>query len=195
MWEARREGRWRGLRLSMDSKHSSSSSTLSGSMSWSCPPSSACLDGAIAANPRACSAIGNRGERLGASAASATRTIGGEKGEERRRTCGRRWRRPGSGVGGPGGEGSGGERGERLRESGCLVKVNLTGGNRSGLTGYRSNRSGPVPVSAGTQPAKIQILNLNLNSKNEKFSKISKNTSRCDGSNGIKFSQKFVHLV
>ena len=48
------------------------------------------------------------------------------------------------------------------------AKVNLTGGNRSGLTG--SNRSGPVPVSAGTQPAKIQILN--LNSKNEKISKI-----------------------
>src|SRR6185437_9623863 len=48
-------------------------------------------------------------------------------------------------------------------------RVNLTGGNRSGFTGYRSNRSGPVPVSAGTQPAKIQ--NLNLNSKNEKFSK------------------------
>ena len=47
------------------------------------------------------------------------------------------------------------------------TKVNLTGGNRSGLTGYRSNRSGPVP--AGTQPAKIQILN--LNSKNEKFPK------------------------
>jgi len=47
--------------------------------------------------------------------------------------------------------------------------VNLTGGNRFGLTGYRSNRSGPVPVSAGTQPAKIQILN--LNSKNEKFPK------------------------
>ena len=49
------------------------------------------------------------------------------------------------------------------------TRVNLTGGNRSGLTGYRSNRSGPVPVPAGTQPAKIQILN--LNSKNEKFSK------------------------
>ena len=47
------------------------------------------------------------------------------------------------------------------------TRVNLTGGNRSGLTGYRSNRSGPVP--AGTQPAKIQILN--LNSKNEKFPK------------------------
>jgi len=47
--------------------------------------------------------------------------------------------------------------------------VNLTGGNRSGLTGYRSNRSGPVPVSTGTQPAKIQILNLNL--KNKKFPK------------------------
>ena len=26
------------------------------------------------------------------------------------------------------------------------TRVNLTGGNRSGLTGYRSNRSGPVPV-------------------------------------------------
>ena len=25
------------------------------------------------------------------------------------------------------------------------TRVNLTGGNRSGLTGYRSNRSGPVP--------------------------------------------------
>ena len=35
------------------------------------------------------------------------------------------------------------------------ARVNLTGGNRSGLTGYRSNRSGPVPVPAGTQPAKI----------------------------------------
>ena len=54
---------------------------------------------------------------------------------------------------------------------GLLGKVNLTGGNRSGLTGYRSNRSGPVPVSVsvGTQPAKIKILN--LNSKNEKFPK------------------------
>ena len=52
---------------------------------------------------------------------------------------------------------------------GVLTRVNLTGGNRSGLTGYRSNRSGPVPVSAGTQPAKIQ--NLNLNEKNEKFPK------------------------
>ena len=34
--------------------------------------------------------------------------------------------------------------------------------NRSGLIGYRSNRSGPVPVWAGTKPAQIQILNLNL---------------------------------
>ena len=49
------------------------------------------------------------------------------------------------------------------------TRVHLTGGNRSGLTGYRSNRSGPVPVSVGTQPAKIQILN--LNAKNEKFPK------------------------
>ena len=50
------------------------------------------------------------------------------------------------------------------------LRVYLTGGNQSGLTGYRSNRSGPVPVSAGTQSAKIQ--NLNLNSKNKKFLKI-----------------------
>ena len=75
-----------------------------------------------------------------------------------------------------------------------LIRVNLTSGNRSSLTGYRSNRSGPVPVSAGTQPAKIQ--NLNLNSKKMKNSqKIPKNISRCDESNGVKFSQKFVHLV
>ena len=77
----------------------------------------------------------------------------------------------------------------RLRR---VTRVYKTGGNRSGLTGYRSNRSGPVP--AGTQPAKIQILNLNL--KNEKFPKKNhKNTSRCEESNGVKFSQKFVHLV
>ena len=40
-------------------------------------------------------------------------------------------------------------------------RVNLTGGNRSGLTGNRSNRSGPVPVPTGSQPVQIQILNLN----------------------------------
>ena len=49
------------------------------------------------------------------------------------------------------------------------TRVHLTGGNQSGLTGIRSNRSGPVPVWAGTKPAQIQ--NLNLNSKNEKFPK------------------------
>ena len=74
-----------------------------------------------------------------------------------------------------------------------MTKVNLTGGNWSGLTGYRSNRSGPVSVWAGTKP--VQIQNLNLNSKNKKFPKIPKTTSRCDKSNGVKFSQKFVHLV
>ena len=65
------------------------------------------------------------------------------------------------------------------------AQVQQTGGNRS----YRSNRSGPIPVWTGTKPAQIQ--NSNLNSKNEKFSKIPKNTSRCDESNGVKFSQKF----
>ena len=33
---------------------------------------------------------------------------------------------------------------------------------RTGLTGNRSNRTGPVPVWAGTKPAQIQNLNLNL---------------------------------
>ena len=55
----------------------------------------------------------------------------------------------------------------KVLKSPVMGRVNRTVGNRSGLTGYRSNRSGPVP--AGTQPAKIQILN--LNSKNEKFPK------------------------
>ena len=54
--------------------------------------------------------------------------------------------------------------------------------------------TGPVPVWAGTKPAQIQ--NLNLNSKKiKKFQKIPKNTLRCDEFNGVKFSQKFVHLV
>ena len=63
------------------------------------------------------------------------------------------------------------------------TRVHQAGGNRSGLTGYRSNRSGPVPVWAGTKPAQIQ--NSNLNSE-KKIQKIPKNTSRCDESNGVK---------
>jgi hypothetical protein len=47
----------------------------------------------------------------------------------------------------------------RVKEG--INKVPLTGGNRSGLTGYRSNRSGPVPAWAGTKPAQIQNSNLN----------------------------------
>ena len=47
----------------------------------------------------------------------------------------------------------------------AITRIHQTGGNRSGLTGYWSNRSGPVPVWTGTKPAQIQ------NSKNEKFSK------------------------
>jgi len=49
------------------------------------------------------------------------------------------------------------------------IEPGLTKPVGTGLTGYRSNRFGPVPVSAGTQSAKIQ--NLNLNSKNEKYPK------------------------
>ena len=64
-----------------------------------------------------------------------------------------------------------------------VSKVNLTGGNR---TGYRSNRSGPVSISAGTQPAKIQILN--LNSKNEKFLKILQGVMNLMVSNFLKNS-------
>jgi hypothetical protein len=72
-------------------------------------------------------------------------------------------------------------------------RVHQTGGNQSGLTGYRSNWSGPVSVWAGTKLAQIQ--NSNLNKKMKNSQKISKNTSRCDESNGVKFSQKFIRLT
>ena len=61
----------------------------------------------------------------------------------------------------------------------------FTDRNQFGNRGYRCNRSGPVPVLAGFKPASIQ--NSNFNSKNEKIPKISKNTSSCDESNGVKF--------
>ena len=51
-----------------------------------------------------------------------------------------------------------GVRGRVLRPD-----VHRTGGNRSSLTGYRSNRSGPVSIWAGIKS--VQIQNLNLNSK------------------------------
>jgi len=35
------------------------------------------------------------------------------------------------------------------------TRVYLTVGNRSGLTGYRSNRTGPVPVWSGMKPVQI----------------------------------------
>ena len=72
---------------------------------------------------------------------------------------------------GGGGSGRGG-RGAGFTKpmgTGPVWPVTQTGGNRSGLTGYRSNQSGPVSVRAGTKP--VQIQNLNLNSKNEKFPK------------------------
>ena len=70
------------------------------------------------------------------------------------------------------------------------TRIHLTGGNRSGLTGYRSNRSGPVPVWAGTKP--VQIQNLNLNSKKwkilKKFLKILQGTTNLMVSNFLKNS-------
>jgi len=38
---------------------------------------------------------------------------------------------------------------------GHMLMVYQTVGNRTGLTGYRSNRSGPVPVWSGMKPAKF----------------------------------------
>ena len=61
----------------------------------------------------------------------------------------------------------------QTRTGGLSTRVKKTVGNRSDLTGYRSNRSGPVTVSAGTQPAQIQ--NSDLNSKK---CKNPKNTSK-----------------
>ena len=77
-----------------------------------------------------------------------------------------------------------------------LPLISITGDSyqvrRAGLT--KSVGIGPVSVRAGTKPTQIQ--NSNLNSKNKKFpKKVTKNTSRCDESNGVKFSKKFVHLV
>jgi len=66
-----------------------------------------------------------------------------------------------------------------LRPCEAIRRVHRTDGNRSGLT--------------GTKPARIQNSNLNL--KIIFLKKISKNILRCDESNDVKFSQKFVHLV
>ena len=81
------------------------------------------------------------------------------------------WRRA---VGVPGWAG-GGDAGAR---------VNRTVGNRSGLTG------GSVRYETG-QNSKFKF----EFKKMKNSQKISKNTSRCDESNGVKFSQKFIHLV
>ena len=74
-------------------------------------------------------------------------------------------------FGGGGREGSGscgGSGVEKVRARiysarGGSGQVHQTVGNWSGLAGYRSNRSGPVPVLSGMKP--VQIQNLNLNSK------------------------------
>ena len=76
-------------------------------------------------------------------------------------------------------------------------KVHLTGGNRSGLTGYWSNRTGPASEPAGIKPA---ITGHNSKFKFEfkkmkKSQKIPKSTTRCEESNDVKLSQKLVHLV
>ena len=77
-----------------------------------------------------------------------------------------------------------------MRFTCVMTRVHQTGGNRSGLTGYRSNRSGPVPVWAGTKPAQIQ--NSNLNSKKwkipKKFLKILQGATNLMVSNFLKNS-------
>ena len=58
----------------------------------------------------------------------------------------------------------------------------------------RFDRLPVEPVWVGTKPAQIQKFKFEFKKmKNSK--KNSKNTSRCDESNGVKFSQKFVHLI
>ena len=61
-------------------------------------------------------------------------------------------------------------------------RVHLTGGNRSG-SGLDRYQTGP------NSKFKFKF------KKMKNSQKIPKNTSRCDESNGVKFSQKFVHLV
>ena len=79
------------------------------------------------------------------------------------------------------------------RDERVMIRVYLTGGNRSDLTGYRSNRSGPVWASI--KPAQIQ--NLNLNSKNEKFLKILQGATDLMVSNFLKNSciQKYTNTM
>ena len=71
-----------------------------------------------------------------------------------------------------------------------VCRVYKTGGNRSGFTGYRSKRSGPVPVWTGPKPAQIQ--NSNLNSKKwkilKKFLKILQDATNLMVSNFLKNS-------
>ena len=65
------------------------------------------------------------------------------------------------------------------------TKVHQTVGNRSGLTG-----SGLVRYKTGPNlKFKFEFKKMKNSQKNPK------NTSSCDESNGVKFSQKFVHLV
>ena len=85
-----------------------------------------------------------------------------------------------------------------VRKSSCLAPwkisvtdvtamVNQTGGNRSGLTGFGFGlgryQTGP------NLKFKFELKKMKISKK------ILKNTSRCDESNGVKFSQKFIHLV
>ena len=84
------------------------------------------------------------------------------------------------------------ERGERAREGerGERVVGWEQGLPNRGLTRYRSNRFGPVPVRYQNDPnSKFKF------KKMKNSQKIPKNISRCDESNGVKFSQKLVYLV
>ena len=68
-------------------------------------------------------------------------------------------------------------------------RVHQTGGNWSGLTAVRPGSGlGWYQIGPNSKfKFKFKI--------NEKISKNPRNTSRCDDSNGVKFSKKFIYLV
>jgi len=72
--------------------------------------------------------------------------------------------------------------------SAVVNRVNQTGGNRSGQTGPARFHLGRYQTGSNLK-FKFKFKKMKNSKKN------SKNTSRCDESNAVKFSQKIVNLV